>query len=376
MSKVSPTPSKAEKRSSKAPAGGAGKSGEKGGLPMPLIFGVVGFLIFIGILLFFFMGGNDKPVDQNVEVVVPQSAELNTGDSEMIPIEESTPDLLVVDQTVSSDPFSSADPINALTEEAVTNAIKTDPSYTENVGLLMPDGTLFTENTAEFNALKQEVGGPVHADLTVMIVGRDGSTGTTWVFNDVSSGEGPIPLASQDAKAKATRFALQSASKHLQDVKIRYSQQVAAVVDPNAPVAQAQAVQAEPIQRIVEVSSINDEERQLLNSIVQELRTQNKASKMELESAKADKKSTERELVQLRQRVENNPALKTAIQATMLPESSGYKLEAVMGNQIFLRDLKTGESTIVQQGHRIPNSSLVISSADMDSGIVLVTPAR
>ena len=377
MSKVSPTASKAEKRNAQTGTSGSSASSSKGGLPIPLIIGVVFIVIFFGGLLYFFLGGKSDPVPANEEVVIPQSAELNTNDAKRIPVDQTPADLSPLEQqpaSVADDPFSSADPINALTEKAVTTALKSDPSYTENVGLLMPDGTMFSENTPDFNALKQEVGGPVHADLTAMIVSRDGASGPIWVFNDVSSGEGPIPLASQEAKAKANRFAIQSASGHLQTVKQRYSQQVAAA-DPNATQGQPAAA-AEPVQRVVEVSSINDEERQLLNSIVQELRTQNKSNKLELEAAKADKEKTERELVQLRQRIENNPALKTAVQASMLPESSGYKLEAVMGDKIFLRNIQTDDSIIIQQGHRIPNTNLSIASADMDTGIVLVTPSR
>lgn len=381
MSKVSPTTSKAAARASKTSTASAKPASNKGGLPVPLMIGIGVFIAILGIVAFFFLGGDKQPVEQNVEVVVPQSDELNTGEGStvILPVDNSLNPVVMDEQALLDDPFLAADPINAVTESAVTTAITADPSYTENVGLLMPDQTMFAVGTPDFNALKQEVGSPVHGDLSAMITSQETASGQVWMFNDVSGGEGPIPIATQEAKAKAMRFAVQSANNHLQKVKERYSQPVTTVpvvgaVDPNQP-PQVQVI-AEPVQRIVEVNSINDEERLLLNSIVQELRTQNQSTKLELEAAKEDKKATERELVQLRQRVENNPALKTAIQATMLPKSSGYKLEAVMGDKIFLRNTTTDESVIVQQGHRIPNTNLSISSADTDTGIVLVTPAK
>lgn len=383
MSKVSPPSSKAAARATKSATAGSssGLSSAKGKLPMPLIIGVVFFLGLVFTVLFMvFGGGNSEPVEQSVEVVVPQSDELNTGSRDVptIPIDETPVDPLMDDATVVVDPFASPEPINAVTEEAITSAIKSDPSYTEGVGLLMPDGTMFGENTVDFNALKKEIGAPVYADLSSIMIMQSGAEGDVWMFNDINSGNGPIPLASQEAKGKAMAFAVQSANKHLQDVKARYSQPVAPVqaqVNPNAQqVANQQVV--EPVQRVVEVSTINDEERQLLNSIVQELRIQNKNTKDELKAAKAERASVEKELVQLRQRIEDNPALKNVVRATMLPKSTGYKLDAVMNDKIFLRNIKNDEIVIVQQGQAIPSTSYNISSADMDTGIVLVTQAK
>lgn len=382
MSKVSPASSKAAARSSKSStaAGASSASNAKGKLPVPLLLGGGIFLVVIFVFVYMLFGGSKEPVEQNVEVVVPQSAELDTGADSVptLPVEEVPNDLLVENPAVVVvDPFESPDLINAVTDEAVTTAIKSDPSYTENVGLLMPDGTMFGVNSAEFIALKQEVGGPVHGLVSSMVSVQPTDNGDVWMYNDIDSGQGAIPLASQDAKSKVMALSVRSANDSLQAVKARYTPQqgVVAVVqtDPNQQVAQQAQ---EPVQRIVEVSTINDEERQLLNSIIQELRTQNKNTKDELKAAAAEKKSVEKELVQLRQRVEDNPALKNIVRASMLPKSTGYKLDAVMGDKIFLRNIKTDEISILQAGQNIPNTSFSISSADMDTGIVLVTPSK
>lgn len=381
MSKVSPNSSKAAARVSKSATAGSGSgSGGKGKLPVPLLIGGGIFMVIIFVFVYMMFGGDKKQVEQNVEVVIPQSSELDTGkDSSLMlpveeePVEEVNPEFGVVEE----DPFASSDPINALTESAVLTAIKSDPSYTENVGMLMPDGTMFGENTVEFSALKKEVGTPVHSDLSTLMSTQETADGEIWMFLDATSGQGSMPLASQEAKGKATSYAIQSATRHLQDVKALYSQPVAPVVAANEQgVAQQVAPTEVIVERIVEVSSINDEERQLLNSIVQELRTQNKSAKSDLQTAKEDKRNAEKELVQLRQRVEDNPALKNIVRATMLPSSTGYKLDAVMGDKIFLRNIKTDDITILQQGQNIPSTSYSISSADMDTGIVLVTPSK
>lgn len=380
MSKVSPATSKAAARSSKsATAGASSNANAKGKLPVPLIIGGGIFLVIIFVFVYMLFGGSEEKVEQSVEVVVPQSSELDTGASSapILPVDEMEPDLLANDTTVVVvDPFESPDPINAITEAAVTTAISSDPSYTENVGLLMPDGTMFAANTAEFAALKQEVGGPVHAKVTGMVITQPSENGDIWMFNDVDSGQGPIPLATQEAKGKVMAGAVQASNQSLQTVKARYTpqQQEVAQVDPNQQVNPQQAQQ--PVQQVVEISSINDEERQLLNSIVQELRIQNKNTKADLQSAKEDKRNIEKELVQLRQRVEDNPALKNIVRATMLPKSTGYKLDAVMGDKIFLRNIKTDEITILQPGQNIPTTTYSITSADMDTGIVLVTPSK
>lgn len=380
MSKVSPASSKAAARSSKSStAAGAPASNAKGKLPVPLLLGGGIFLVVVFIFVYMLFGGSKEPVEQNVEVEVPQSSELDTGadSAPILPVEETPNDLLVQDDAVVVvDPFESPDLINAVTDEAVTTAIKSDPSYTENVGLLMPDGTMFALNSSEFVALKQEVGAPVHGLVTSLVQIQPSDTGDVWMYNDIDSGQGPIPLASQEAKSKVMALSVQSANDSLQNVKARYTPQQQAQVaqtDPNQPIQQQPQ---EPVQRIVEVSTINDEERQLLNSIIQELRTQNKNTKDELKAANAEKKSIERELVQLRQRVEDNPALKTIVRASMLPKSTGYKLDAVMGDKIFLRNINTDEISILQTGQNIPNTSYNISSADMDTGIVLVTPSK
>lgn len=380
MSKVSPASSKAAARSSKSStAAGAPASNAKGKLPVPLLVGGGIFLVVVFIFIYMLFGGSKEPVEQNVEVEVPQSSELDTGadSAPILPVEETPNELLVQDDAVVVvDPFESPDLINAVTDEAVTTAIKSDPSYTENVGLLMPDGTMFALNSSEFVALKQEVGAPVHGLVTSLVQIQPSDTGDVWMYNDIDSGQGPIPLASQEAKSKVMALSVQSANDSLQNVKARYAPQQqaqAAQTDPNQPIQQQPQ---EPVQRIVEVSTINDEERQLLNSIIQELRTQNKNTKDELKAATAEKKSIERELVQLRQRVEDNPALKTIVRASMLPKSTGYKLDAVMGDKIFLRNINTDEISILQTGQNIPNTSYNISSADMDTGIVLVTPSK
>lgn len=380
MSKVSPASSKAAARSSKSStAAGATASNAKGKLPVPLLVGGGIFLVVVFIFIYMLFGGSKEPVEQNVEVEVPQSSELDTGadSAPILPVEETPNELLVQDDAVVVvDPFESPDLINAVTDEAVTTAIKSDPSYTENVGLLMPDGTMFALNSSEFVALKQEVGAPVHGLVTSLVQIQPSDTGDVWMYNDIDSGQGPIPLASQEAKSKVMALSVQSANDSLQNVKARYAPQQqaqAAQTDPNQPIQQQPQ---EPVQRIVEVSTINDEERQLLNSIIQELRTQNKNTKDELKAATAEKNSIERELVQLRQRVEDNPALKTIVRASMLPKSTGYKLDAVMGDKIFLRNINTDEISILQTGQNIPNTSYNISSADMDTGIVLVTPSK
>lgn len=381
MSKVSPASSKAAARSSKSStaAGASSASNAKGKLPVPLLLGGGIFLVVVFVFVYMLFGGSQEPVEQNVEVVVPQSGELDTGadSAPIIPIDDAPNDLLVAETAVVVvDPFESPDLINAVTDEAVTTAIKSDPSYTENVGLLMPDGTMFATNSAEFVALKQEVGGPVHGLVSSLVNTQPTDSGDVWMYNDIDSGQGPIPLASQDAKSKVMALSVKSANDSLQTVKARYTPQqevVAVQTDPNQQVVQQ--VQ-EPVQRIVEVSTINDEERQLLNSIIQELRTQNKNTKDELKAAAAEKRSVEKELVQLRQRVEDNPALKNVVRASMLPRSTGYKLDAVMGDKIFLRNIKTDEISILQAGQNIPNTTYSISSADMDTGIVLVTPSK
>lgn len=379
MSKVSPASSKAAARSSKSATAGA-KSGAnaKGKLPVPLLLGGGIFLVVIFVFLYMLFGGSDEKAEQDVEVVIPQSSELDTGarSAPTLPVNEVEDEVLIEEDVavVVEDPFESPDPINAITESAVTTAITSDPSYTENVGFLMPDGTMFSANTPEFAALKQEVGGPVHAKVNGMIVTQPSDNGDVWMFNDVDSGKGPIPLATQEAKGTVMATAVQSSNQSLQDVKARYTPQQAAQNDPSQQTDPQQAQQ--PVQQVVEVSSINDEERQLLNSIVQELRTQNKNTKADLQLANEAKLNAQKELVQLRQRVEDNPALKNIVRATMLPKSTGYKLDAVMGNKIFLRNIKTDDITILQPGQNIPTTTFSIASADMDTGIVLVTPSK
>ena len=382
MSKVSSPTSKAGIRASKSSTNTTQTKGKtKGKLPVPLIIGVVFFLLLIFTVVFMlFGGGSEEPVEQSVEVVVPQSSEMNGGNAPTLPQD---PVDMNNAATVVVDPFTDPAPINAVTEAAITSAIQSDPSYTEGVGILMPDSTMFREDSVEFNALKKEIGAPVYADLSSIMIVESGPEGDVWMDNDINSGGGAIPLASQEAKGKVMAFATQSANSHLQDVKARYSQpvppqpvqpQAQAQNNPNAqPVAQQQVAAAAPVQRVVEVSTINDEERQLLNSIVQELRTQNRNTSEQLNEVRQERNRVEQELVQLRQRIEDNPTLSNAVRATMLPTSSGYKLHMVMNDKIFLQNVKTGEVVVLQQGQNIPQTPYNLASADIDSGMVLVT---
>ena len=75
------------------------------------------------------------------------------------------------------------------------------------------------------------------------------------------------------------------------------------------------------------------------------------------------------------QKVEDNRYASNKLQATMIPQSTGFKVISVLGDRVWLED-KNGELFSLTQGEKLPNTELKINDINSSTGVVLVTPSK
>lgn len=335
-------------------------------------YGLVGFFLFISIVIIWVVYASmSSPAPKAQAIQEPSPEEVAAMQAEAAAAEAAAAQP-VVDPAIASLPPNdfvfSSEPIKALSFQSADNIVNELPEYTSNgAEILTTDGRFLPMSDPYFTQSQVETANMVEAYVAsnrlLELRAQNGVEG--WYirnglgFEDVDY----VPLQTAQPAAElrqSTRnYAVQEMRNKLAQAPFQTRQ--------NDLSAQAPVVVVDP--------ALSEEERDRLLTMIETQRSNN------IELVRTNKELREEQLevkdkiVDLVQRLEDNAKVGAKLRATMIPASSGWKVSAIVGDRIYLTD-KAGMMVTLAQGDRLPNSDLVISHADENTGIVLVTPAN
>lgn len=367
---------------------GAKPAPKKGLFSNPLvIIGVIfGALLLIGLLVALFAMGGDEPEPKKIEdgqtAASAPAAQTNVVAST---VSITTTPTAPVDPTDFS---VSLTPIETLAIQSVEAAVSETPQYKQagGTGFSYPNGQMIPLTdplviTAKQAATKRVVDvintNGFLQQRSVNGVGQ--SNGQSSWFIKVPKQEGTenmpeyVPVTDPNAskllkegmKGQATSFLTEELDKVAQGANAAGQQTLA-----QQPVAQAVPVQAVPVQGV-----ITQEEKQGYLDLISKQRMDNRELVRENKELKQKMQEQKQQIVNVLQKVEDNRYASNKLQATMIPQSTGFKVISVLGDRVWLED-KNGELFSLTQGEKLPNTELKINDINSSTGVVLVTPSK
>lgn len=367
---------------------GAKPAPKKGLFSNPLvIIGIIfGALLIIGLLVALFAMGDDKPEPKKIE----NGQTAASAPAAQTSVVASTVSITTIPATpVDPTDFSvSLMPIETLATQSVEAAIPDTPQYKQagGAGFSYPNGQMIPladplVTTAKQAATKRVVDlintNGFLQQRSVNGVGQ--SNGQASWFIKVPKQEGTenmpeyVPITDPNAskllkegmKGQATSFLTEELDKVAQGSNTAGQQPLA-----QQPIAQAVPVQAVPVQGI-----ITQEEKQGYLDLISKQRMDNRELVRENKELKQKMQEQKQQIVNVLQKVEDNRYASNKLQATMIPQSTGFKVISVLSDRVWLED-KNGELFSLTQGEKLPNTELKINDINSSTGVVLVTPSK
>lgn len=367
---------------------GAKPAPKKGLFSNPLvIIGIIfGALLIIGLLVALFAMGDDKPEPKKIE----NGQTAASAPAAQTSVVASTVSITTIPATpVDPTDFSvSLMPIETLATQSVEAAIPDTPQYKQagGAGFSYPNGQMIPladplVTTAKQAATKRVVDlintNGFLQQRSVNGVGQ--SNGQASWFIKVPKQEGTenmpeyVPITDPNAskllkegmKGQATSFLTEELDKVAQGANTAGQQPLA-----QQPIAQAVPVQAVPVQGI-----ITQEEKQGYLDLISKQRMDNRELVRENKELKQKMQEQKQQIVNVLQKVEDNRYASNKLQATMIPQSTGFKVISVLSDRVWLED-KNGELFSLTQGEKLPNTELKINDINSSTGVVLVTPSK
>lgn len=361
---------------------GAKPAPKKGFFSNPLvIIGIIfGSLLIIGLLVALFAMGN-KPEPKKVkDVEVPASTPKAQTNVVASTVSVTTPPPTSVDP---NDYTVSPTPIETLATQSVEAAVLDTPQYRQGggTGFAYPNGQILPLTDPLVITAKQAANKRV-VDLintngflqqrNVNGVGQ--ANGQTAWFIKVpkeQSTEGTpeyVPITDAAASKLLKEGMKGQATSFLTEELDKVSQ--AATPPAPQPATQQPVVQTVPSQGV-----ITQEEKQGYLDLISKQRMDNRELVRENKELKQKMQEQKQQIVNVLQKVEDNRYASNKLQATMIPQSTGFKVISVLGDRVWLED-KNGELISLTQGEKLPNTELKINEINSSTGVVLVTPAK
>lgn len=362
---------------------GAKPAPKKGLFSNPLvIIGIIfGALLLIGLLVALFAMGGDKPEPKKIEdgqtAASAPAAQTNVVAST---VSITTTPTAPVDPTDFS---VSLTPIETLATQSVEAAVPETPQYKQagGTGFSYPNGQMIPLTDPLVTTAKQAA-----TKRVVDVINTNGflqqrsvngvgqSNGQSSWFIKVPKQEGTenmpeyVPVTDPNAskllkegmKGQATSFLTEELDKVAQGANAAGQQTLA-----QQPVAQAVPVQG----------VITQEEKQGYLDLISKQRMDNRELVRENKELKQKMQEQKQQIVNVLQKVEDNRYASNKLQATMIPQSTGFKVISVLGDRVWLED-KNGELFSLTQGEKLPNTELKINDINSSTGVVLVTPSK
>lgn len=349
------------------------KKTEKSFFKTPTFYGLVAFIILVFILIIWALlfAGNDT-APQTAAIDQQTAEEMRQEDAAMQAKLEAEQQPLVDPLLASIPPddfIFSPQPVQALASQSTDNLISELPDFVDNgTELLAPDGTYMPINSPYVTQSMAEVYNMVEGYITTnrLLDLRNADGVDAWYirigqgFEDADYVPLKDPTASAEIRQNMRRYAAaEMRTKLLKAPWLNRQQVPQAGQQPFAAVDPALTV----------------EERERLLSMVDTQRSNNLDLVRENKNLRNEKNEIKNTVVNLVQRIEDSPKINANLRATMIPKESGWKVTAVVGDRIYLTNSE-GVLITLAQGDKLPNSELLISHADENTGLVLVTPAN
>lgn len=333
------------------------------------IIGVVSVLFIALIAILLMSGGEEaRPQQQSIEQSAPEDMRL-AQEEQRNRAAEATPSLDPEIAALPSDDFVfSSTPVLALGEQSIRNIFEEMPLFiNDGARITAPDGKFMVANDPyilnSLNETANMVSGYVQEQR--LIEERVDESGNSSWF--IRSGEGfsdenyvPIQTA-KDAtilRDQMRQYAL---------TKMQEKMAVAPWQTPQAQESNGPQIVINP--------ALTQEERERLLTMIETQRANNLELVRENKEVREDMIDLKKKIASLVQRLEDSPSVNARLRATMIPESTGWKVTAVVGDRVYLIN-EAKETVTLSQGDRIPSSNLIVSHTDESTGIVLVTPAN
>lgn len=335
-------------------------------------YGLIAFaaLLFV-IILYVVIASMNKAEPQQQAISQPSEEEVLML-QEQAAAEEAAAAQTAVDPAIASLPpddfVFSSEPIKALAYQSTNNIINDIPEYTQNgAELITNDGRFLMLNDPYFTQAQTETFNMVEAytsgNRLLELRAQAGEEG--WYIRNGMGFEDqdfvPIQTAIPAAELRQTsrNYAAQEMRNKLANAPWQTRQ------SEIAPVAYVDP-------------ALTEEERDRLLAIVDTQRSNNLELVRKNKELREETAEVKSKVVDLVQRIEDNPKVGAKLRATMIPPESGWKVSAIVGDRIYLVSTTDANKEIISlaQGDRIPSSDLIISHADENTGIVLVTPAN
>lgn len=331
---------------------------------------LVGIFVVILVVVWaiFFAGNSNKPSAQPInqptaEQIAEREAAAAAEEAAKIPLVDPAIAALPADDYVFS-----ADPVPALALQSTKDILKDLPEYSDNGAeilttdgryLLKTDPIVTNANIETYNMVE----GYTLENRLIELRAQDGIEG--WF---IRSGQG-----FEDADYSPIQTAIPAD-------QLRKNMRLFAAEQMRLKLAQANWQTRQPvIEQAANLPPVDNsltlEERERLLSMVETQRSNNLELARTNKELRQEQQKVKDKVVDLVQRLEDSPKAGARLRATMIPPESGWKVSAVVGDRIYLIN-KDNIIETLSQGDRLPDSNLIISHSDENTGIVLVTPAN
>lgn len=261
----------------------------------------------------------------------------------------------------------SSDPIKALAFQSTTDLVSQMPEYTSNgAEILTTDGKFLPLNDPYFTQAQVETATMVEAYTAGnrLIEQRAQAGEEGWYIRNGLGFEDADYVPIQTA---APAMELRTSSRNYAAQEMRNKLAQAPWQTRQTDIVVAPVAYVDP--------ALSEEERDRLLTIVETQRSNNLELVRKNKELREERVEVKDKVVDLVQRLEDNTRVAARLRATMIPPESGWKVSAIVGDRIYLINT-SGAMVTLSQGDKLPDSQLIISHADENTGIVLVTPAN
>lgn len=342
--------------------------------PLLIGGGVVLLGVVLGILMAIAMGGGDEPAPQPQPEVTQGEQMVDQEPPEMSAVEvgpnNDIRDYYVAHTVRAGLPpdhwAKASDPIGTLTTTSIERAMVKIPEWNSAVsGVNIASGVTYANNSFEFSQLKSQATGALAQAINNDVQIHSDPQGQPVILERASPESIAAGGPEFDVIKTATAYDTIATNAELLAQRI-WSETIAQarmMLPPPAPEVQP----AQPVDTGISTAQRNEYNRLLSEADAwqKELVRENKRMKEELVQQ-------QRQVIEVLQKVEDNPVANNNMRARMITTATDMKVQAIQGDLVFLED-KDGRVHSYRVGDPLPSTDLVISNVDANTGLVYVT---
>lgn len=337
-------------------AGGIAGIVKKTGIPLPILAaGLVLFLIIvIGLIAFAVNTSNKKAEAAQRQQIAAQQAEQEKIEAEKAKKEAPPAYLLEIPDTHWA---RQSVPLDALAQLATTNAATTSPSA-DPQGLRAGNGDIIQTNSPDYTRILSQVKMNIITDLNRTVQTATNPEGVT-VLSYLNPQTG--------------KFEPVQDSQIIKNVEAQAMQTAASELANQLSVFQPPKQEQAPQPALIPESVITAEEKAGYLKLIELQRQENRDLRDTNKKLAKEIGEQQRSVTTILQKIEDSPNANNRLRASMLPEKTGLKVQAIVGDRVWLKD-KSGKLQTLSIGDIVPDSELRISDLDENTGLVFVVP--